>query len=207
MSNELIPIISEQKESRITPERRRVVEKSISKGQVSFLSPDKEGGPFHLFQIGNSLEVIAEKTSYPLDVIYATAVHYQWEEKLKDVTSLIVSEVPSNEFVKQMQADFIKTLLVATYKREMKELGDIIAGRKDAKNNRLLPNNLHGLEKLINMVTAETTPPKETQQPVNGGTIIQGQNVQVIQNTQSPNNKISKEERDQMLELLESEVD
>jgi hypothetical protein len=204
--NDLVPVTPTEPstELRITPERRRVVEKAIAKGQVTYLSPDKEGGPFMLFLLGNSPELISEKTSYPLDVILATAIQYQWQEKVKEVTNIAITEQPNVSVVKKIKTDLINSILLATYKRDMKELGDIIAGRKDAKNSKLLPANLHGLEKLINMVTADTEPEKSAQAA--GSTLIQGQNVQVIQNAPPMGHRVGKEEKEQMLELLEGDV-
>lgn len=139
----------------LPPERVASIQNMVARGSVSYLSPDKEAAPFMLYLTGESLEGVAKKTNYPVDVIYITAMRYQWADKAKNL------EQDKLAALTDIQHDIIKSLAVATHVVLQKQLADIIAGRADPRDCPLLPKNIHGLEKLMNMV--EALKPKDSE--------------------------------------------
>jgi hypothetical protein len=177
----------------IPDEKIAQLESNYRKGLVTYLSPEPEAGAFYYYMMGNTLEEISNKMKYPLDVVILTALYYQWPAKLKTLGELAVTNEPDVD--KRMEAtkkELVRTLLIATNLVMQRELAEVIAGRKNAKDCALLPKNIHGLEKLVNMLTPEKP---------QAGTVIQGQNVQVINNQQLPQ-KVSKSETNAMLEVM-----
>jgi hypothetical protein len=137
---------------------------------ISYLSPDKETGCFLLYACGSSYEEIAIKTSYPVDIIMLTAIYYRWWEK---VATLGI--IDTNNSTSELQKDLLNTLLVATSVSIKKQLGDVIAGRIDAKHCPLIPKSPLALKQLMDMIN-EMNAPKEEVKPQ---TVIHGTNVQV----------------------------
>lgn len=140
---------------------------------ISYLSPDKEAGPFLLYTTGSSLEEITLKTGYPADIILLTAIYYKWEEKAKAL-GMSNSEGASRE----IQKDLLNTLLIATTLSVKRQLGEVIAGRLDPDKVPLIPKNPASLEKLMAMLNALQEVPEAAPQPVQ---YIQAENVQINQ--------------------------
>lgn len=139
------------------PEEKQLsLQNQLARGQLSFLSPDKEGSPFLLYFMGASIEEVAAKTSLPVDVILATAMKYDWLGKAQAMRR--DSVLSGMELVKE---NILRTLLVATQVKIEKELADMFAGRPDAKESALLPKNIHGLRQLLDMVNELNPKPKE----------------------------------------------
>lgn len=185
------------------------LERKVKRGEVIQLSPEKEAGPFLLYIMGDSLDTIATKTSYPVDIIRITAIYYRWPDKAKAITDMAVDNGEQGDpAMKKVQKDLVNQILIATYMSMQKELGDVIAGRKKARQCRLIPNNVHSLEKLITMADTLNSPPE---QKIKTDTLIQGQNVQVIQDKRPPEDDTIKikpqedEEKKQMLEIVDDE--
>lgn len=130
----------------------------MAKGQLSFLSPDKEAGPFLLYYVGSSFEEVALKTGYPVDLIYMTAMRYEWIKKSETLRR--DSILSGMDLVKE---DLLQSLLIATQVVVQKELADVIAGRKDAKDCALLPKNINGLKQLVEMI--DSLKPKVDDKP------------------------------------------
>ena len=145
-----------------------------SKGQLFPLSSEKEPGYFLLYCLGDDLSMIAAKTNIPRDVIFATAINYRWTEKAKILNRDNESLVPLD-----LQKELVNTILVATVVAMQRELGDVIAGRKEAKECRMIPQSPASLEKLMAMVTALNAPKEAA--PQEAKTVIHAQNVQVNQ--------------------------
>lgn len=141
----------------------------LQRGGISYLSPDKEAGPFLLYSCGDDLEKIAQKTNYPLEVIQLTALRYKWPDKV-----VALSKEVGAIGLEGVQLEMAKNLLIATYIVMQKQLADVIAGRADARECQLLPKNIHGLEKLMNII--ENLKPKEDK---NSPMTFNGNNIQV----------------------------
>ena len=153
---------------------------SNGRGKLYSLSPEKEAGAFMLYCTGNDCETIAIKLTLPLDVILATAIQYAWVEKTK-----LLNKSPVTASI-DMQKDLINSILAATVLSMQKELGEVISGKREAKDCALIPNSTSSLEKLINMATALNTPAgvdKGTTQT----TVITTQNLQINQSVQQTN--------------------
>jgi hypothetical protein len=183
----------------LTEDKKRDLVSKVKKGEIAQLSSDKESGPFMLFLMGDTLETVANKTSYPLDIIYLTAIYYNWPNKVKAIAEMAENSSEKDPMTHKVQKDLINSILIATYIAMQKELGDVISGRLEARKCRLIPNNIHSLEKLINMASTLSNPAQQA--TVNQGTIIQGQNIQVIQEEKK---KPKPETNQAMLDLLES---
>lgn len=186
----------------LQPEQITKLSRMVQRGEASQLSPDKEGGPFMLYIMGDSIDTIATKTSYPIEIIQLTAIYYRWPQKAKSIHDMSVDNGDGDPAMKKVQKDLVNQILIATYMATQKELGDVIAGRKDPRRCRLLPNNIHSLEKLINMANLANSP---AVQEVKANTIIQGQNVQVIQNEDAKVKKKDEKQIQQMLEVIEGD--
>lgn len=178
----------------------------INARSLSYLSPEKEAGPFLLYCCGDDLERIATKTSLPLEVIFLTAIYYRWPEKAK----LLQKDITAQS-IQGLQKDIAKSLLVATYIAMQKQLGDVIAGRVDPKSCGLIPKNMQALDRLMNMVNEINEGPRDNN---TGGTrtTIQAQNVQINNNSNSETKKIEepkeltpeqKKEREAMVKAVE----
>jgi hypothetical protein len=154
----------------------------LSRGSLSFLSPEREAGPFLLYCCGDDFKTISIKCSLPLEIILITAMYYKWPTKAellqKDITA---------QSIEDLQKDMTKSLLVATYIAMQKQLGDVIAGRTDASKCGLIPKNMQSLGRLMDMVQS-LTESKDHKDSAGGGTrtTITANNVQVINNTNEP---------------------
>lgn len=160
------------------------------------LAPEKEPGPFLLFCTGDDLETISAKMNMPRDVIVATAIQYRWPEKARVLHRDKPGIVPAD-----LQKELANTILVATVVSMQKELGEVIAGRKDAKDCPLIPSSPAALEKLMAMVTALNTPggaagPQPEPKPT---TVVHANNVQFVQHVETKKD----EKRETMIRALE----
>lgn len=143
------------------------------------LAPEKEPGPFLLYCCGDDLDSISAKMNMPRDVIVATAIQYRWPDKARVLHRDKPGIVPAD-----LQKELVNTILVATVVAMQKELGEVIAGRKDAKDCPLIPSSPSALEKLMAMVSALNAPgaPQGPQvEPKPGTTIVHAQQVQINQ--------------------------
>ena len=149
----------------------------INARSVSYLSPDKEAGLFLLYVMGKTLQEIAAETSFPVDVVFLTAINYRWNQK-----AAALGLVDANKSTEEIQKDLLKSILVATAVTTKKALGDVIAGRADGNKSGLIPKNAQALKQLIDMI-ASFNPKVE---PVNNGTTVHAQNVQIVNNDWKP---------------------
>lgn len=143
----------------------------LQRGSISYLSPEKEAAPFLFYSCGDDLTTIALKTNYPLEVIQLTALKYRWPIKAKELAN-----EAGKIGLEGIQLDIAKSLLIATNILMQRQLADVIAGRAKASECPLLPKNIHGLEKLMNIITSLTAPKDDGgKSPMS----ITGQNIQV----------------------------
>lgn len=154
----------------LPPEKIAAISNLVARGSLGYLSPDKEAGPFMLFLSGSSLEDVAKATSFPVDVIYLTAMRYNWPEKAEAMRK---DKIENG--VDVIQGEIVKLITTATYVTLQKQLADIIAGRADYRDCPLLPKNIHGLEKLMNMIESMKPKSQDVQAPVS----VSGQNIQI----------------------------
>jgi hypothetical protein len=138
------------------------------------LSPDKESGPFLLFCCGDDFDTIATKMNLPRDVIVATAIQYRWPDKARMLNRTDSGIVPGD-----LQKELVNTILVATIVAMQRDLGEVIAGRKEAKDCPLIPSSPQALQKLMEMVTSLNNPTPAD--PMKPQTVIHATNVQVNQ--------------------------
>lgn len=187
MSNHTTNLVAQV--AAMSPADGERVRKLVTAGSISYLSPEKEVGPFMLFLLGDSLEAVAEKTQYPRDIILVTAAHYRWDEK----KSVLVQTGKESELIKDIEKNLLNMMLLATYKAFSKEIGEVMAGKKNASDCRFIPSSMQGLGKLLEMVEKANKlvaldKPPETQQPQ---TVVHAQNVQIVNN----NGEMSQEEK------------
>ena len=162
--------------SEIIPEdARKQIESRVRKGLLGPLTVERESGPFMLYCCGDTFEDIAIKTNFPIDVLYVTAIHHNWEERSKSLKIKGKAFDPAN-----LQKDLSHSILVATYMAAQEQLQDVLAGRKKASQCPLIPKNIHALERLMGMITALNS--AEGSVPP-GGTVVHAQNVQINQNS------------------------
>lgn len=157
---------------------------SLRQRSISYLSPEKEGGPFLLYCCGDDLEKIALKTNYPIEVILLTAMQYKWHTK----TSLLQKTLSDNGLL-DIQKDMAKMILVATQTSIQKQLGDVIAGRLDPEKCQLIPKTIKGLNELMSMVNGITDKIKDLENPPQApqaAITVQATNVQINQGNPEP---------------------
>lgn len=124
------------------------VRRLVRQGQASPLAAERETAPFLMFLAGDSLDEIAYKQQIPRDIIEVTAVHYKWEDK-KQVfggSGLNLSVV--------LQKKIADTLLITAYTQVLKDMADVSAGRKDAKDCLFIPKSTAALSQLMEFVNA-----------------------------------------------------
>ena len=156
--------------SLLSDEQKEKVRKLVRSNRFTYLSPEREVAPFMLFMTGNSLEAISKLSDLPLDVIYSTAVQYQWAEK-----RAVLNESGENPLT-MMQKKIAEMMLVATFLNAQKELAKLISSDDNGKSP-LVVRNLSGLQALMDMITKLNGSPEPGQ--------INAQNVQ-INNYNSP---------------------
>lgn len=180
----LIPALNN---SKLVPDDvKKKLEAKLKKGTIGPLSPERESGPFMLFACGDNIDTIALKTNFPKEMLYLTALHYEWELKVK----LLHGE--SGEFnAERVKKDLANTLLVATYISAKEQLQAVLSGRKKAEDCPLIPSNTAQLDKLMNMLQTLENPPN---QAGSGGTVVNAQNVQI--NNSSPEKEIASDDKD-----------
>lgn len=147
------------------------------RGSLHPLSPEKETGAFLLFACGNDLDLISVKLSLPKEVLYFTAMYYNWPEKQKILQS------DEADTVKSLQADLAKTLLIATSMAIRQELGDVISGKKPADKCQLIPKNPKALKEtmdFINQALGIQTAPTTTNNTIQAGTVVINNRTQEI---------------------------
>lgn len=155
---------------------KRMINTLYQKG-VSYLSPDKEEGPFLLYAMGNDFETIALKSNYPIDVIYLTAMRYDWKNKIT-LLSKIKDLSPQ-----EIQRDLANTLLMATWVSIQRELSEVISGKIEANKSKLIPKSTKALNELIDMVNKVNGIGEQNPAPIS----VNAQNVQI--NTHSGNDQ------------------
>jgi hypothetical protein len=186
-------------ELNLPQERVNSLVNSLRQRSVSYLSPEKEGGPFLLYCCGDDLEKVALKTNYPIEVILLTAMQYRWNTKAS-----LLQKTLSDANLLDIQKDMAKMLLIATHTTIQKELGDVIAGRLDPNKSSLIPKTIKGLNELMTMVNGITdkindlnNPPQQPQAAIT----VQATNVQINQGVEQP----KKSKLDRLKELESSE--
>lgn len=162
---------------------------------ITYLSIEKESGPFLLYAVGDSISTIAVKTNLPKDVILLTAIYYRWSEKVK----FLQKDGLDPEF---LQKELANTLLVATYKSMIDDLGQVIAGKKMAKDVGLIPKNMAALNALMEMVSKINAPKELPTQPTQT-TVIHAEQVQVNQQLSPSEVKVMDPKRLEMLKAID----
>lgn len=166
------------------------VRRLITTGSISYLSPEKEVGPFMIYLLGDSIDQVAEKTGYPKDIILVTAAHYRWVEK-KDA---LVQTGKESELVRDMEKNLLNMMLMATYKVFSQEIGEVMSGKRKPSDCRFLPSSMQGLGKLLEMVEKANklvAVDKPVESQPQASTVVHAHNVQIVQN----NGEISAEEK------------
>lgn len=177
------------------PPERRIVTSGTSP-----LSPDKEVGPFLLYLLGDDVETVALKTSYPKDTIQITCQQYNWQAK-RDV--LLTSET-GNTLIKDVEKSLLDNILMATYVAAMKQVGEVMTGKLDAAKCSLIPTSMQGLQRLLEMVEkANGLVATNQKAPEAGTTVVHADNVQINQGVAPPaKNEPFEKKRTTILQML-----
>jgi hypothetical protein len=176
------------------------VRRLVTKGSASPLSNERETGPFLMFLAGDTLDEIAYKQQIPRDVLEVTAVHYDWEKKrqLFGSTGLSLESV--------LQKKIAMTLMITAYTQVMKDMADVAAGRKEAKDCLFIPKNTSGLGQLIEFMKLanELALPPDPNKPAQVAPTV-NVNVNTAPGAEPPTvtvSKIDPEEKARMLREL-----
>ena len=200
MNNALIEVV----DIGLSSEEKKLINQRVKQGMSAHLAPEKEGAPFLFYLMGDDLKTVARKTNLPFDVICLTAIQYNWPEKVTNVRGLIENN-NNEDFIKNIQKDLANTILIVTKIAMEKQLADVLSGKLKPNQCRLIPNNIHSLQKLMEIINVlnETEAAKT---PVNG-TSITGKNVQInnyIQENEKDSNKKTSKETLEMLKIVDS---
>jgi len=168
-----IALLTESNNLGLSQEAIERLQRQLKSGITAPLSPERESGPFMLWCCQDSLEIISIKCNIPIDVIYATAIKYDWVAK----AGVLHGDV------KSIQKSIATSLLVATFMTIQKDLADVLAGRKSADKCKLMPQNIVGLERLMAMVS-DVMGDAQLGKEVPGSTVVHAMNVQI--NNQLP---------------------
>jgi hypothetical protein len=142
------------------------------------LSPDKEQGLFLLYASGYDIDAIAAKTNWPKDVIMVTAINYKWATKAR----ILITQGNVTNMPLFLQKELVNSVLIATFVSYQKELGEVIAGKRQAKDCALIPSSQGSLEKLINLVSSVNGAAPPPDKPT---TVVHAQNVQINQGSET----------------------
>ena len=183
-------------------EKKEQLLRQASVGALSFLSPDREAGPFMLFCCGESLEEISVKTNVPMPILLVTAMQYNWADK-----SAILRQDPAD-----IQKSLTNSMLVATWMAAKEQLAGVLSGKIKASDCSLIPKNPAGVEKLMQMVNAvngiqaaPTTPSAPISVTANNVQINQTPtNTPQVSEEKSDKGKEGSDEKAEKLKRLES---
>jgi hypothetical protein len=180
------------------------IEKSFDRRDIAPLSSEKETGLFLMYAMGDSLELIAEQTNIPKDVVALTALTYDWDTKVQDVRKF-----RNSDKVNEIQRELVNTLLLATYASVKKDLALVIAGKKEAREVALIPKTIDKLSQLMTLVSDINNPEAQAQASASagalksGGTVVQAQNVQIINNNEPESGAPIKTRAEKLREMRE----
>ena len=104
------------------------VRRLVRSGAVSPLSPEREQAPYLLFLSGSSLQEIGFQQAIPLDILEVTAAHYQWEDKRNAFATSGLN------LAQELQKRIAMTLLITAHMAVQRDLADVAAGTKEAKD-------------------------------------------------------------------------
>lgn len=186
----------------LSPDEELRARKLQSQGSASHLSTEQEAGPFMMFLFGDDVEGIAAKTHYPKDVVLLTALHYKWEEKRE----LLVEKGKESELVKNIEKSLLNNILLATYQAINKDVGEVIAGKKQAQDSKFIPQSMQALKSLLEMVEKANKLVAAGNEPAPAPaatTVVHAQNVQFVTN-EAPADADAKR-RKYLQELADSE--
>jgi len=197
----------EQIDIGLTSEEQTWLSNRVKQGIAKQLSPEKEGGPFLFYLTGSDLKTVSQKSNIPYDVICLTAIHYNWPDKARNVRGLIESE-DNGDYIKAIQKDLANTILIVTKLAMEKQLADVLSGKLKPNQCRLIPNNIHSLQKLMEILNTlngvdEASIPKS-------GSIVTGKNVQInnyIQEKEKESKKdveVIDKKKTEMLKIVDS---
>jgi len=188
----------------LSAEETTALAKRVQQGLCSHLASEKEGAPFLFYLMGHDFQSISKKTNIPVDIIMLTAIYYNWPQKAGGVRE-IMSKEDSAEVVKSVQKDLANTILVVTKLAMEQQLADVVSGKIKPSQCRLIPNNIHSLQKLMEILDTLNAKPEVNN--IGGSTqSINGQNIQInnyIQESEKSREK-TKEEKEAMIAIVDS---
>jgi len=147
--------------------------KRFESRSISFLTAEKEMGPFLLYACGDSLQAISIKTGIPLDILRLTAMNYHWVEKMGSLG--IATQERGVEWVSR---DLANTFLVASSIVIKRKLGELIAGKTASDTSKLIPGDIYALDKMLRLIH-ELYKTADSARTTN---VIHADNVQVVNN-------------------------
>ncbi len=175
------------------------VKEKVSLGAICPLGADREAGVFLLYLLGDDIESVSFKSGIPKDMIIATADRYEWEKKK------LLFEGKESDTVKGLQKNIASMILASTYVAVKKEMEQVLAGTMEPKDSTFIPSTLAGIQRLVELFNSiKGLVPLDGTVP-SGSTMIQAQNVQVVNNPPvetSEAKELSAKERSEFLKAL-----
>jgi hypothetical protein len=160
-----------------TEEMIKAIAQAKDQAKVVMLSHERESGPFFLYFMGDSYSTVSEKTGWGLDVIGVTALRNHWYEKRK-----ITSGLDDKESARKVMKEAASSMLAAVAHTLISQSRDVLSGKLDASECKMIPKNMKDLVLFMQMVSQiydlAQKPDMQPQQP--------NVNVQILNNPGSP---------------------
>lgn len=112
-------------------------------------------GAFYFYYMGASWEEIASKLNVPMGMVLYTAVHFDWFNKKKLVTSVRAGEKVTR--ADAAAVDLVTDAIVATAAIYKIQLAEVIKDPANAKNCPMIPKNYKDFMTLLTMLQSLQT--------------------------------------------------
>jgi hypothetical protein len=122
--------------------------RASQEGRIHSLDAEKEVGLFCLYLMGDSYENISEKTGWSLDTVAITALKYRWYEKRG-----ACSVTNESEGAQQVLKGMLSNMLAATAHEISRQTKDIMSGKIDASECKIIPKGVRELQQFVQVVS------------------------------------------------------
>jgi hypothetical protein len=176
--------------------------KHVKQGAATFLSNDKEKGPFAMYLMGYDYMEIADQSGWPIETIILTSLKYKWFNKKRLLE--LHDEKEAAQFVLKETVNTMVAATVQVIERDMQKLM-----RGEINESKYIPKDIYSMEKFLNIVGQLNNfgyADKKQVQNINvnvanlqGQTKISADETQMPQISMEEYTKLSREERLQLL--------
>ena len=160
-----------------TEEIKNAIGKAKEQGKVVMLADEKAAGPFFLYFLGDSYATVSEKTGWSLDIIGVTAIRNHWYEKKRASSGLDDKDAARN-----VMKEAASSMLAAVAHTLIAQSRDVLSGKLDASDCKIIPKNMKDLALFMQMVSQIYDLAQKPEMPPNAPNF----NVNILNNPGSP---------------------